>query len=73
MIGQRHAGFAVMLADEAAIPAKARFRKARIADDDLLQAQQLVAVEELAAGLANGAAASLDAVLRRSLALDGEA
>ena len=44
--------------------------EAVIADDDLLQAQELVEVDWLASGLADGAAPALHAVLRRVFALD---
>ena len=60
----------VMLADKAAFRAQAQIDKAVVADDDLLQAQELVEIDRLAAGLADGAAPALHAVLRRVLAFD---
>ena len=65
MIGQRHARVAVMLADKAALLAQTELHEAGIADDDLLQAQQLVEIDGSRAGLADGAAPALDTVLRR--------
>jgi hypothetical protein len=73
MIGQRHAGFTVMLADKTALLPKAQLGETRIADNDLLETQQLVAVQWLTAGFADGAAPSLNTVLRRALAFDGVA
>ena len=71
VIGQRHAGFSVMRSDETALPAKSRFYEAGIAEHDMLQAQQFFGIERLPAGFSDGAAPTLDAVLRRALALDG--
>lgn len=62
MLRQRQAGLAVMLTDEAAFVAKAELYEAGIADDDALQAQQLIAVKRLATGFADGTAPALDAV-----------
>ena len=70
VIGQRHAVVAVMLADEAALLPEAELHEAGVAEHDPLQAQQLIAIKRLTTGLADGAAPALDAVLRRTLALD---
>ena len=73
MFGQRHTGFAVMFADEAALMTQAQTHIARVANDDALQAKQFVEVDGLAPRLADGPAPALNAILRRMLAFDGEA
>ncbi len=45
--------------------------KARIADHEPLQSEQLIQVDRLATGFANGPAPTLNTILRRSLPLDG--
>ena len=67
-----HARFAVPFADETALVPQTETDEPGIADHDALQAQQFVEIDRLPAGLADGAAPPLDAVLRRMFTLDGE-
>lgn len=73
VIGKGPARVPVVIADEAALVAKAQPDEALVADDDPLQTQQLLPVDGTSTGLADGAAPALDAVLRRPFALDGVA
>src|ERR1700730_18653583 len=73
MFRQRHTGFTVMLADEAALVTQAQTHIARVANDDALQAKQFVEVDRPTSGFANGPAPALKAILRRMLAFDGKA
>src|SRR5690606_6420127 len=66
MMGQRHARFAIMLADEAAFPAQAELDEPLIADDDPLQTQKFLVIERPAPSLTNGSSPSLNAVLWRT-------
>ncbi|WP_312887725.1 hypothetical protein [Mesorhizobium caraganae] len=59
-----------MLADEASFLSQAKSHETGIAEYNSLQTQQLIAIDRLAAGFADGAAPALDSVLRRALALD---
>ena len=65
----RHACLAIVLADEAALGTQ----EPEIADHDALQTHEFVEIDGPPAGLGDGAAPPLNAVLPRTLALDGEA
>lgn len=73
MIGDRCAGHAIMLADEAALDAQAEMNEARVADDNALQPLQFGAVYRPTAGFADHLAPALDAILRRIFSPDLEA
>ncbi len=60
-----------MLADKAAFLSKAQAHKTRIANDNLLEPQQLLEIKRLSAGLTNDTAPSLDTVLGRMLPFNG--
>lgn len=51
VLGQGQAGVAIVLADEASLPAQSEVDEARVADHDALQTQELGEVEAGAAGL----------------------
>ena len=72
-IRDRHACLAIVLAHKTALGPEAGAQEPKIADHDALQTQQLVEIDGLPTGLCDGAAPSLNAVLPRTLAFDGEA
>ena len=73
MIGKRHAGIAIMLANEAAFIPKAKRYEAFFAYHDALESQEFVQVEGVLPGLSDGLSPTLNPVLRRSLTFNGVA
>ncbi|WP_371817873.1 hypothetical protein [Bradyrhizobium sp. CCBAU 53421] len=70
MVRNRPLRFAVMLADEAALLAKAEPHETLVADHDALQTKKFLLVERRSACLADGTAPSLDTILGRPFAFD---
>ena len=62
--------FPVVFADEPAFLAEAQVHKTRISDHDGLEPQQFFKGQRMASRLANGAAPTLNAVLRGALSFD---
>ena len=66
-------GVPIPAADKSSFVPETEMHEARIADHDLLQAEQFVEVQRLRARLTDRAAPALDAVLRGAFAFDDEA
>jgi hypothetical protein len=63
VVGQRHSGVTIVLADKSPFLPKTHPDEARVADDDRLQIQQLVQIDRSAASFTYSASPALDAVL----------
>ncbi|MEN3374834.1 MAG: hypothetical protein V7604_189 [Hyphomicrobiales bacterium] len=70
MVRDRALRVAVVLADESVFLAQSQLHKALVADDDALQAQELILIERGASRFADRPPPMLDAVLRRPFAFD---
>jgi hypothetical protein len=70
MVWDRPLRIVVVLADEAALLAEAELHETLIADHDALQAKKLLLVKRRAASLTDGAAPSLDTILRWPFTFD---
>ena len=71
VVGDWHARLAVVLTDKSAFGPQPQMNEAVVSDHNAMQTQEFVLVDRLLPGLANGAGPTLDAVLRRMLALNG--
>lgn len=69
----RHACLPVVLANETALDPQAEPHEPGVPDNDALETQQLVGIDRLQTGLADGSAPSLDARLRPAFSFDGKA
>jgi hypothetical protein len=62
MIRSRHAGAAIALADEATLRPKAGRHEPCVADDAAVQAQELIEIDQTAAGFADSVSRTLDTI-----------
>jgi hypothetical protein len=71
VIEQRFTRNAIMFFDEPTLRSQTEMHEARVTDEDLLLAQELIKIHRSFAGLADRTPPALDAILRGVLAFNG--